>query len=620
MVLRILVVLMLAGQAAAAAEAAPFAVKDVRLLAGPFLEDTQRDERYLLSLDPDRLLHTFRVNAGLPSAAQPLGGWEKPDCELRGHSLGHYLTAISLMYAATGDERFRERATKIVTGLVQVQNALPSKGFHPGYLSAYPESFIDRWDAGEKVWAPWYTLHKIMAGLLDDYEVFGDQRSLDILIKMAGWIKLRVGQRTQEQLQKSMNNEIGGISESLANLYGHTKNPDHLRLAEAFDHHAIIDPLARDVDPFDGKHANTQIPKLIAAARLYELTGDPKYRHIAEFAWSRVALARSFVHGGHSDDEHFFPVTDFAQHLGPTTAETCNTYNMLKLTRHLMAWHPSDDLAEFYERALFNHILSAQDPRDGMFVYFTTVMPGHFKTYSTPENSFWCCVGTGMENPARFGEGIYFHDDHALYVNLFIASELKWDAQGLVLRQETRFPDEDTSRFTVSAKRPVDLTFEIRHPRWAAGMAISVNGKPVEAGQPGTYVAIQRQWKQGDRIEIRTPMKIHTETLPGVPSMIAFLDGPIVLAGQLGRQGLDQIDDHAEDEEAYNKIPVGRVPALTSSDSSALIAHIQPVAGEALTFRTNGIGVPDDFTLKPMFRTHHERYSLYWNVLPAETK
>ncbi len=620
MVFRLIPLLILLAQPLAAAEAAAFAVKDVRLLDGPFLDDTQRDVRYLLSLDTDRLLHTFRVNAGLPSTAQPLGGWEKPDCELRGHSLGHYLTAVSLMYAATGDERFRARAAKIVSGLMEVQNALPKKGYHPGYLSAYPESFIDRWDSAEKVWAPWYTLHKIMAGLLDDYEVFGDKRSLEILTRMADWIKFRVDRRTPEQMQKSMNNEIGGISESLANLYGHTHNPDHLRLAEAFDHHAIIDPLAQDVDPFDGKHANTQIPKLIAAARLYELTGDPKYRHIAEFAWSRVALARSFVHGGHSDDEHFFPVTDFAKHLGPTTAETCNTYNMLKLTRHLIAWHPSDDLAEFYERALFNHILAAQDPKEGMFVYFTTVMPGHFKTYSTPENSFWCCVGTGMENPARFGEGIYFHSDTALYVNLFIASQLKWDAKGLVLRQETRFPDEDTSWFAVSAKHPVQLAFEIRHPRWAEGMTIAVNGAPADAGKPGSYAEIKRIWKQGDHIEIRTPMKLHTETLPGVPNMIAFLDGPIVLAGQLGRQGLDQISEYAEDEEAYNKIPPARVPALSSSDPSMLVAHIEPVAGESLTFRTKGIGVPDDFTLKPMFRTHHERYSLYWNMLSMETK
>jgi hypothetical protein len=287
---------------------------------------------------------------------------------------------------------------------------------------------------------------------------------------------------------------------------------------------------------------------------------------------------------------------------------------MLKLTRHLIAWHPSDDLAEFYERALFNHILAAQDPNDGMFVYFTTVMPGHFKTYSTPENSFWCCVGTGMENPARFGEGIYFHSDHALYVNLFIASELKWHAKGLVLRQETHFPDEDTSRFTISAKHPVALAFNIRHPRWAAGMTIAVNGKSVDAGQPGTYAVIERTWKQGDRIEIRTPMKIHTETLPGVPNMIAFLDGPIVLAGQLGRQGLDQIDDHAQDEEAYNKVPRPPVPALSSNDATTLIAHIEPVPGESLTFRTKDIGVPDDFTLKPMFRTHHERYSLYWET------
>ncbi len=598
--------------------AQPFALRDVRLLDGVFLDNARRDVDYLVSLDPDRLLYTFRVNAGLPTGAQPLGGWEKPDCELRGHSLGHYLTACSLMYAATGDERLKAKVSTVLAGLLEVQNALPSRGFHPGYLSAFPESFLDRWDAVEHVWAPWYTLHKIMAGLLDSYDVFQDQRALHMAVRMAGWVQFRIDRRTPEQLQKSMNNEIGGISESLANLYALTGNPEHLRLAQAFDHHAIIDPLAHDVDPFDGKHANTQIPKLIAAARLYELTGDPKYRHIAEFAWTRIALDRSFVHGGHSDDEHFFPVTDFAKHLGPNTAETCNTYNMLKLTRHLMAWHPNDELAGFMERALFNHILASEDPRKGMFVYFTTVMPGHFKTYSTPENSFWCCVGTGMENPARFGESIYFHSAGALYVNLFIASQVRWAAQGVTVRQETRFPDEDTTRLTIQTERPVDFALHLRHPRWAQNMTIQVNGVSVDAGQPGAYTVVRRKWKAGDRIEIRTPMQLHTEPLPGSPDIIAFLYGPIVLAGELGREGLDHIDDYAEEQEAYSKLPAPPVPVLVSDKPQTLTAHLEPVAGQPLTFRTKDLAKPEDVTLIPMFRVQHQRYSVYWTVTSGQ--
>ena len=600
---------------AVAPQAAPFPLKDVRLLDGPFKDAVNRNVNYLLSLDPDRLLYTFRVNAGLPATAKPLGGWEKPDCELRGHSLGHYLTACSLMYAATGDERLKQRAAAVVKGLAQVQAALPSQGYHAGYLSAFPESFLDRWDEAGKVWAPWYTLHKIMAGLVDDYEVFGDKQALDVAVRMAGWVKYRVDRRTPEQMQKSMNIEIGGISESLANLYAITGNPDQLRTARAFDHDVIFGPLSQGVDPFDGKHANTQIPKLIAAARLYELTGDTKYRRIAEFGWQRVALSRSYVHGGHSDNEHFFPVNEFAQHLGPDTAETCNTYNMLKLTRHLMAWQPSAELSEFNERALFNHILSAQDPKTGMFVYFATVKPGHFKTYSTPENSFWCCVGTGMENPARYGESIYFHSADALYVNLFIASEVTWKEKGVVLRQETRFPDEDRVQLTVKCERPVELNLNLRHPRWAEGMTIAVNGKTVDAGGPGTYAAVKRKWKNGDRVELRLPMALRTEPLPGTTDKIAFLYGPIVLAGGLGREGLESIDEYAVDQTDYSKLPTPAVPKLAAVSVAKPAALVTPVEGQALTFRMKGVGSPEGVLLTPLFRTNHQRYAVYWDVI-----
>jgi uncharacterized protein len=621
---RYLLTLAFVGVAAAAPPVAPqvspFPLKDVRLLDGPFLDVVNRDVKYLLSLDPDRLLHTFRVNAGLPTSAKPLGGWEKPDCELRGHSLGHYLTACSLMYAATGDERLKQRAAEIVKGLAEVQAALPSQGYKAGYLSAFPESFLDRWDDTGKVWAPWYTLHKIMAGLIDDYEICGNQQALDVAVRMAGWVTYRMDRRTPEQIQKSLNNEIGGIGESLANLYAITGNPNQLRTAQAFDHNIIFDPLSQGVDPFDGKHANTQIPKLIAAARLYELTGDPKYRRIAEYGWRRVALDRSFVHGGHSDDEHFFPVTDFAKHLGPDTAETCNTYNMLKLTRHLFAWQPSADLTEFNERALFNHILTAQDPKTGMFVYFATLKPGHFKTYSTPENSFWCCVGTGMENPARFGESIYFHGADSLYVNLFIASQLTWADKGVVVRQETRFPDEDTVHLTIKAAHPVELALNLRHPRWSAGMTVALNGKTVDAGSPGSYAVVKRTWKDGDRIDIRVPMTLRTEPLPGTRNTVAFLYGPIVLAGELGRQGMETIDEYAVDQSNYSKLPPPAVPVLVSSNSGKLTAQVIPVEGQPLTFQTKGLGRPKDISLIPLFRTNHQRYSVYWDIVPPAAK
>ena len=318
--------------------AVPFEPSEVRLLDGPFRAALLRDRDYLLSLDPDRLLHTFRINAGLPTAAQPLGGWEAPGCEVRGHSLGHYLTACALMHADTGDERLKARVDAIVAGLAQCQAALAGQGAHPGYLAAFPESFFDRVDAGQPVWAPYYTLHKIMAGLLDAWMHCGNRQALNVLVRMAEWQKFRVDRLSVEQMQRALGNEHGGMMEVLANLYAVTGNPEHLRLARAFDHRVVFDPLARGEDRLNGLHANTQIPKITGAARLFEPTGDERYRNIALCFWRRVALARSYAIGGHSDNEHFFPIEQFSHHLSPATCETCNTYNMLKLTRHLFGW------------------------------------------------------------------------------------------------------------------------------------------------------------------------------------------------------------------------------------------------------------------------------------------
>jgi DUF1680 family protein len=422
-------------------KASAFDLKDVRLLDGPFHDAMLRDQKFLLSIDPDRLLHTFRINAGLPSSAKPLGGWEAPDVELRGHSLGHFMSACALMYSSTGDARFKTRADGLVEELAKVQAAMPSRGFHAGYLSAFPEEFFDRVDARQKVWAPYYTLHKIMAGLLDVYTHCDNQQALDVLTKLADWVKFRVDRLSDEQQQRALETEFGGMNEVLANLYGATGNAEYLRIARKFDHQALFDLLARGVDPLNRLHANTQIPKMIGAAREYELTGEKRYRDIASFFWDRVSNHRSYVIGGHSDGEDFFPPETFSKHLGVSSTETCNTYNMLKLSRKLFSWSPSAETMDFYERGLYNHILASQDPATGMMCYYVPLKPGAFKTYSKPEDSFWCCTGTGMENHAKYPDTIYFHDDQSLYINLFIASELNWREKGLTLRQETRFPE-----------------------------------------------------------------------------------------------------------------------------------------------------------------------------------
>jgi DUF1680 family protein len=602
---------------AVARSAQPFALTDVRLLEGLFRDAMLRDQDYLLSLDPDRLLRNFRVNVGLPTDARPLGGWESPDCELRGHSLGHYLSALSLMYASTGDVRFKQRAEHIVSVFAQCQSHAPAAGFHPGYLSAFPESFIDRVEQGQSVWAPWYTLHKIMAGLLDASQLCGNAQALAVLTNMANWVQFRVDRLTTEQMQRSLETEFGGMNEVLVNLYAVTGNTNHLRLAQRFHHRRVIDPLEQGQDRLDGLHANTQIPKIIGLTREYELTGHSHYLTAANTFWNAVALHRSYVIGGHSDYELFFPVLQFDRHLSPETCETCNTYNMLKLTQELFALEPSAHKMDFYERGLYNHILASQDPESGMVTYYVALKPGHFKVYSTPEESFWCCTGTGMENHAKYGGAIYSHGADSLYVNLFIASELKWSEKGLSLRQESRFPETDTTTLTFEAEKPVKLALKIRHPAWAVdGVKVFVNGRLQKIKPtPGSYFTLDRKWRDGDTVKVSLPMRLHTETLPGVSHQVAILYGPVVLAGELGTNNLPDV--FARDQRAYDKYPDSPVPVWVTS-REALLSSIKPVAGVPLTFRTHGIGRPEDVTLKPFHRIHRQRYSVYWRLLTPE--
>ncbi|HEY3383707.1 MAG TPA: beta-L-arabinofuranosidase domain-containing protein [Vicinamibacterales bacterium] len=598
--------------------AEPFPLQDVRLLDGPFREAMLRDQRYLLDLDPDRLLHNFRVNAGLPSTAQPLGGWEAPDVELRGHSVGHYLSALALMYASTGDGRFKARGDIMVTELAKVQDALAAKGANKGYLSAFPEAFIDRVDGRRKVWAPYYTLHKIMAGLLDTYQLCGNQQALEVVTKSADWVKFRMDRLTREQQQAMLMTEHGGMTEVLANLSAVTGNPEHLRVARLFDHAFLIDPLARHEDTLNGLHANTQIPKAIGAAREYELTGEPRYREIATFFWERVALRRSYANGGHSDDELFFPVENFSEHLGASSSETCNTYNMLKLTRHLFSWSPSARLMDFYERGLFNHILASQDPATGMMIYYCPLLPGGFRSYSTPDASFWCCVGTGMENHGKYPDTIYFHDDKSLFVNLFLASELNWRAKGLRVRQDTKFPEDDSTRLSFTADRPIRLALKIRFPSWATnGMTLAVNGAPQTISeQPGSYVSVDREWKSGDTVQVRLPMAVHTEAMPDNPNLVAVLYGPILLAGDLGKDGLTPAVRYGPSAPPVRRMAVPAVPAFVTT-VAAVASAVKPVPDHPLTFRTSGIGRPTDVTLIPFYRASDVRYTVYWEVMNA---
>jgi DUF1680 family protein len=593
-------------------QAQPFPLTDVRLLDGPFRDAMLRDQQYLLSLDPDRLLRNFRVNVGLPTDAKPYGGWEAPNIELRGHAVGHYLSACSMMYASTGNPKLKQQVDYIVAGMAMCQSNSPAAGFHPGYLSAFPESFFDRLEQGRQVWAPWYTLHKIMAGLLDAYQYTGNAQALDVLTNMANWVQWREDRLTPQQMQRTLETEQGGMTEVLANLYGVTGNTNYLHLSEMFNHQQVIGPLEQGQDRLNGLHANTQIPKIVGITREYEFTGEPQFLTAANTFWNAVAQDRSYVIGGDSDNEHFFPTNQFAEHLSPDTCETCNTYNMLKLTHDLFEVEPDAQKMDFYERALYNDILASQDPQSDMFTYFMSLKPGHFKVYSTPENSFWCCVGTGMENHSKYGNTIYYHGQDSLYVNLFIASELSWPEKNLTLSQETKFPDRDTTQLKFQCKEPVQLALKIRWPAWADKITVRVNGwKQKITGQPCSYVTIDREWRNGDRVDVELPMKLHIVPLPGTTNLVALLDGPIVLAGELGTNNMPS--PFARDQNQFNRTRDPSVPVLVTT-ADTLLKHVRPVSGEPLTFRTRGIGKPEDVTLEPFYQIHRQRYTVYWQI------
>jgi DUF1680 family protein len=585
-------------------EAEEFRLEDVRLLAGPFQHAMLKDAEYLLRLDPDRLLSGFRKEAGLKPKAEAYGGWES--MTIAGHSLGHYLSACALMFAATGDARFRERVNYIIAELDECQRANGN-----GYVAAIPngKKIFQEVAAGDiRVkpfdlnggWVPWYTLHKLFAGLLDAHRYLQSTKALGIAVKLADFSDVTLARLTDEQFQRMLGCEHGGMNEVLAELYARTGNEKYLQLSRRFHHKAVLEPLARQEDHLQGLHANTQIPKLIGLARRYELTLDAGDKTAAEFFWQSVVHHHSYVNGGNSDRERFGPPDKLSDHLSTDTSETCNTYNMLKLTRHLFEWQASADYADYYERALYNHILASQDPNDGMVCYYVPMKAGSKKLYSKPFDDFWCCVGTGMENHAKYGEAIYFHNHDTLWVNLFIPSELNWREKGLSLRQETLYPEGDKVNFTVRARKPTNFSLRLRYPGWATGVSVAVNGRAqtVEA-KPGSFIEIKRTWKTGDRVELTIPMSLRLEAMPDNPHRVAILYGPTVLAGELGPEDADA--------------SVSLIPALMTGDRQ-VTEWVKPAAG-SVTFRTASAGRPNEFTLYPFYRMHHKRYAVYWDLL-----
>ena len=577
----------------------------------------ERDLEYMLSLEPDRLLHSFRQTAGLPTSSKPYGGWEDPagsapSGELRGHSIGHYLSACAFMSASTGNARIKANADYVVAELAKCQKALGPSGF----LSAYSEEFFDRVFSVRRVWAPFYTLHKIMAGLVDMYEQTGNAQALETVEKMAHWVKSRTDRSDEGHMEIVLNHtEQGGMNEVLANIFSLTGNPEYLETARRFDEKHYTKPLARRRDELKGEHVNSFIPNVIGTAREYEMTGDPVLYNIATYFWNQVAGTRSYVTGGTSNDEEWNsdPYV-ISTELGKNSHESCCTYNMLKLTRHLFNWEPKAEYADYYERALFNGILPTQEPSTAMMMYYVPMMPGMYKTYMKPFDSFWCCTGTGMENHAKYGDSIYFHDENGVFVNLFIASELLWPEKGFGLRQETRFPEEGKTTLVVTAAGPGETALRIRIPAWAEkGGSVTVNGKKLDAfSGPSSYFTLKRAWKKGDRIEVMLPMKLRLERTPDNANIAAILYGPIVLAGEMGPVNMP--DDKVFGSYGPSGDPVA-VPklAVKSADPST---WIKPVPGKPLTFRTENVGVPTDITLVPFYKLFGQRYTVYWDFTP----
>ncbi len=583
----------------------PFPMKQVRLGEGPCKVAMEADRQYLHSLPPDRLLHTFRINAGIPSSAQPLGGWEAPDCELRGHYAGgHYLSASALMYASTGDEDLKNNATAVVTELGKCQAALKS-----GYLSAFPIEFFDRLRERQRVWAPFYTIHKVMAGLLDMYVYCGNEQALDMVEKMAGWVAGYTGSLSYDHMQRVLGTEFGGMGEVLSNLYAVTGREHYLGVAQRFDKKQFFDPLAAHRDELKGLHVNTHIPQVIAAARYYELTGDRRYRDIAEYFWDEVVSERSYCTGGTSNGESWN--TDpgkLSTELGPSSTECCCAYNMMKLTRHLFGWSPDARLMDYYERTVFNHRLGTINPEDGTMMYYLPLASGYWKTFGKPFDSLWCCTGTGSEEYAKLTDTIYFHDDDSLYVSLYIASQLDWPDKGLHLKQETRFPEEQGTTITISTKTPSPLAIKLRIPYWAKGGTVKINGSALPAfSSPSSYLTLNREWKQGDKIELSLPMGLHMASMPDDETIQAAMYGPLVLAGRFDQVTKEMSYGDYEPKPGDQQ----KVPDIVA-DSGKPTAWIEPDTSQLLTF--HAVDQTRPLTMVPLYKIIHERYAVYWKV------
>lgn len=585
-----------------------FDLKDVELLESPFKVAMRADEKYLLSIDPDRLLSGFRSHSGLKPKGALYEGWESSG--LAGHTLGHYLSAVAMLYASNHNPLVLKRINYMVDELDECQRVRKT-----GYVGAIPKEDtiwveVAKGDIRSRGfdlnggWSPWYTVHKVMAGLLDTYLYANNAKALNVCKGMADWTGQTLKNLNDEQLQKMLFCEYGGMAEPLANLYAITGEKKYLDLSYKFYDKRILDPLAKDEDDLPGKHSNTQIPKIIAGARRYELNGDKKDKEIADFFWKTVTENHSYVTGGNSNYEYLGEPNKLNDKLTENTTETCNTYNMLKLTRHLFALEPSAGLMDYYEKALYNHILASQNHDDGMMCYFVSLRMGGKKEYSTPFTTFTCCVGSGMENHVKYNESIYFRGaDGSVYVNLFIPSVLNYKDKGISIKQETALPVNNKVTFTINAAKPVLLPIKIRKPKWSSNQTITINGvAQTENVNNEGYIVLTHKWKTNDKIELTLSEGLYTEAMPDNANRKAVFYGPVLLAGILGNTEPD---------------PVAGVPVLVTSEKDPA-KWLQMVDKSQLSFSTSNVSKPGDVKLVPFNTTKNEYYTVYWDVFTPD--
>jgi len=604
-----------------------FPLEDVPLLDGPFKHARDLNIQVLLKYDVDRLLAPYRKEAGLPEKAQTYPNWAGLD----GHIAGHYLSAMAMNYVATGNEECKRRMEYMLSELKECQdaNAISNAGRGIGYAGGFPNS-TKLWSTFKKgdfdiyksSWAPFYNLHKMYAGLRDAWLYGRNEDAKTMFLKFCDWGISLTADLSDEQMQDMLSVEHGGMNESYADAFQITDDEKYLIAAKRYSHMALLDPLSQGIDNLDNKHANTQIPKFTGFERIAELSDDEKYDKAGSFFWETVTKNRSLAFGGNSRREHF-PAEDACIDFvnvndGP---ESCNSYNMLKLTENLFRMHPSVQYIDYYERTIFNHILSTQHPEHGGYVYFTPARPRHYRVYSALGQAMWCCVGTGMENHGKYNQFIYTHSNDSLFLNLFIASELNWREKEVKIRQETDFPYEEQTKLTVTEGSSA-FKLMVRYPAWVSKgvLKITVNGKNVSyTALPSSFITIDRKWQKGDVVKISLPMHNTVERLPNIPEYIAFMHGPVLLGAKTGTEDLKGLiaDDSRWGQYTRGEyLPVDKAPILIEDDIQNIGSKLEPLKDKPLNFRLNIKMVNSmELTLEPFFQIHDARYMMYWLTL-----